>query len=95
MSSTGVRACSWTLRITHAFRVVVAGRQVSLELRDSSLVSGVIYYHHTESSSSPCPLLPALSCTTRLGSSRFSQLVSQPRFLLFQCLGHNNVALPH
>lgn len=36
MSSTGVRACSWTLRITHAFRVVVAGRQVSLELRDSS-----------------------------------------------------------
>lgn len=36
--STGVSACSWTLQIADPSRVVVAGGQVSLELRDSSLM---------------------------------------------------------
>lgn len=37
MSSTGVRVFFWTLQIADSSRGVVAGGQVSLELRDSSL----------------------------------------------------------
>lgn len=38
VSSTGVRACSWTLQITDPSREVAAGEQVSWELTERSLV---------------------------------------------------------
>lgn len=89
MSSTGVRACSRTLQITDPSRVAVAGGQGPLWSSGMALWwGGVIYYHHTESSSS----LARSFCTTRLGSSHFSQLVSQPGCLLFQSLGDKNMA---
>lgn len=76
VSSTGVRACSWTLQIPEPSWEVVAGEQVSLELTDSSLVVWCGLLSPSRVVISPPPLLPALY-TARLGSSHFTQHIRQ------------------
>lgn len=61
MSSTRVRACSWTLQIPDPSREVVAGEQVSLELTDSSLVVWGYLLSPYGIVTLPAPLLAALS----------------------------------
>lgn len=58
MSSTGVRACSWTLQITDPSREVVAEEQVSLELRQ--VFGGVVLFTVTIQSCHPLHLLSCL-----------------------------------
>lgn len=90
MSSTGVRAWSWTLQITDPSREVVAGEQVSLVPSDWSLVVWC-YSLSPCGAVSPLPLLPDLSKLQNFAVLILPSMLGNPGCSSFTAPG--NVAL--